>query len=210
MSISTLLPGFGAPSHRGGGILARAYIGRCEAHLVRGARPPLVQDADGKLRRNARIAHRGKGPASQEKNLFEKEMRERGRAPGHRETPCFQKEESLDGKSDQLEKREKTLQHRELENQEKEEELKTRTGPSQEELERISGLTTEEAKALLLKNLENDVRFESIRLINKIEEEAKRTAEKKAKEIVLAAIQRNASDFTSECTITTVSLPPTT
>ncbi len=208
MSISTLLLVLALPLTGAAGFLARAYIGRVKLTSAEARALRLVQDAvrEAEAKRKELLIE-AKDQLLKEKNLFEREMRERRQELQGIEKRLVQKEESLDGKSDQIEKREKTLQHRELENQEKEEELKREQDRHKKELERISGLTTEEAKQLLLKNLENDVRFESIRLINKIEEEAKRTAEKKAKEIVLAAIQRNASDFTSECTITTVSLP---
>ena len=96
---------------------------------------------------------------------------------------------------------------KEQENQEKEEELRKEFERHKKELERVAGMTSDEAKQVLLKNLENETRFEASKIINKIEEEAKRAAEKKAKEIIITAIQRNASDYTSESTITTVSLP---
>ncbi|HNU90845.1 MAG TPA: ribonuclease Y [Spirochaetota bacterium] len=208
MSISTLLLILSLPVAGAAGFLARAYIGRVKLTSAEARAHRLVQDAvrDAEAKRKELLIE-AKDQLLKEKNLFEKEMRERRQELQGIEKRLVQKEESLDGKSDQLEKREKALQARELENQEKEEELNRQQERHKKELERISGLTTEEAKQLLLKNLENEVRFESIKLINKIEEEAKRTAEKKAKEVVLSAIQRNASDFTSECTITTVSLP---
>jgi ribonuclease Y len=75
------------------------------------------------------------------------------------------------------------------------------------ELERISGLTAEEAKALIIKNLENDARHDAQALLNKIDQEAQLTAEKKAQEILITAIQRIATETTGDLTVTTVSLP---
>ncbi len=75
------------------------------------------------------------------------------------------------------------------------------------ELERISGLSAQEAKDLIIKNLENDARHDAQALLNKIEQEAQITAEKKAREVLVTAIQRIAPETTSDITVTTVSLP---
>ena len=75
------------------------------------------------------------------------------------------------------------------------------------ELERISGLTAQEAKDLIIKNLENEAKHDAQGLINKIEQEAQLTAEKKAKDILITTIQRIAPEITSDITVTTVSLP---
>jgi ribonuclease Y len=163
-----------------------------------------VREAEGKRKE---LLIEAKDQILREKNIFEKEMRERRQELQGVEKRLVQKEESLDKRVEQIDKQDKILQLKEQDNQEKEEELKKEFEKHKKELERISGMTTEEARNVLMKNLENQVRFESIKLINKIEEEARRTADKKAKEIVLASIQRSASDFTSEATITTVSLP---
>ena len=75
------------------------------------------------------------------------------------------------------------------------------------ELERISSLSAQEAKELIIKNLENDARHDAQALLNKIEQEAQLTAEKKAREVLVTAIQRIAPETTSDITVTTVSLP---
>jgi ribonuclease Y len=74
-------------------------------------------------------------------------------------------------------------------------------------LERISGLTTEQAKAIIIQNLENDAKHDAQALINKIEQEANISGEKKARDILVAAIQRLATEVTGEVTVTTVTLP---
>ncbi|HNV48078.1 MAG TPA: ribonuclease Y, partial [Spirochaetota bacterium] len=155
----------------------------------------------------ARRVIEAKDQILKEKNGFEKEMRDRRQELQNIEKRIIQKEEACDQRNGQLDKQEKVLKAREDEIVEKEDELRKEFESHRKELERISGLSTDEAKKMLLKNLENEIRFDSTRLINKIEEEARRTADKKAKEVVLTAIQRNASDFTSESTITTVPLP---
>ena len=75
------------------------------------------------------------------------------------------------------------------------------------ELERISGLSQQEAKDLIIKSLENDARHDALALINKIEQDAQLSAEKKAREILVSAIQRIAAETTSDVTVTAVSLP---
>ena len=75
------------------------------------------------------------------------------------------------------------------------------------ELEKISGLSAQEAKDLIIKNLENEARHDAQAMINKIEQEAQLTAEKKAKDVLVTTIQRLAPEVTSDITVTTVSLP---
>ena len=208
MDILTILLVLALPAAGAAGFGIRSYLGRLKLNSAEAQSRRIIQDSikEAEAKRKELLIE-AKDQLLKEKNLFEKEMRERRQELQNVEKRIMQKEELLDNKSEQIEKRDKALQQRELENQEKEEDLKKQFERHAKELERISGLTKDEAKDLLLKNIEHEVRFESAKLINKLEEEAKRTAEKKAKEVVLAAIQRNASDFTSECTITTVSLP---
>jgi ribonuclease Y len=208
MSMYTILLITALPVVGVAGYAVRAYLGKIKLNSAEAQSHRIVQDAvrEAEAKRKELLIE-AKDQLLKEKNVFEREMRERRQELQNIEKRLVQKEEGLEKKHDQLDRQEKVLQLKERDNQEKEEELRKEYDLHRRELERISGLTTEEAKQLLLKNLENDVRFESIKLINKIEEEARRTADKKAKEVILAAIQRIASDFTSEVTITTVSLP---
>jgi ribonuclease Y len=208
MSMYTILLITALPVVGAAGYAVRAYLGKIKLNSAEAQSHRIVQDAvrEAEAKRKELLIE-AKDQLLKEKNVFEREMRERRQELQNIEKRLVQKEEGLEKKHDQLDRQEKVLQLKERDNQEKEEELRKEYDLHRRELERISGLTTEEAKQLLLKNLENDVRFESIKLINKIEEEARRTADKKAKEVILAAIQRIASDFTSEVTITTVSLP---
>ncbi len=208
MNVGTILLIAALPVTGIAGYAMRAYLGKIKLNSAESQSHRIVQDAikDAESKRKELLIET-KDQLLKEKNIFEKEMRERRVELQNIERRILQKEENLDSRTQELEKQEKVLQLRERENQEKEEELRREFENHRKELERISGLTSEEAKQLLLKNLENEVRFESIKLINKIDEEARRTADKKAKEIVLTAIQRSASEYTSESTITTVSLP---
>ena len=208
MNVGTILLIAALPVTGIAGYAIRAYLGKIKLNSAESQSHRIVQDAikDAESKRKELLIET-KDQLLKEKNIFEKEMRERRVELQNIERRILQKEENLDNRTQELEKQEKVLQLRERENQEKEEELRREFENHRKELERISGLTSDEAKQLLLKNLENEVRFESIKLINKIDEEARRTADKKAKEIVLTAIQRSASEYTSESTITTVSLP---
>lgn len=186
----------------------RSYLGRVKLSSAEAQSQRIIQDSirDAEAKRRELLLE-AKDQLIKEKNQFEKEMRERRIELQNVEKRILQKEEGVDQKSLAIEKREKELDYREEENRDKEAELKKSFERYRQELERIAGLTQQEAKSMLLKELEDDVRFESIKLVNKIEEEAKRTADKKAKEVVMSAIQRNATEYTSESTVTTVSLP---
>jgi len=208
MSISLFLLILAIPLVGIAGFAIRAYLGRVKLSSAEAQSQRIIQDSIREAENKRReLLLEAKDQLIKEKNQFEKEMRDRRGELQVVEKRILQKEETIDQKGTTLEKREKDVEFREGETAEKETELKKSFERYRQELERIAGLTQSEAKSMLLKELEDDVRFESIKLINKIEEEAKRTADKKAKEIVMTAIQRNATEFTSESTVTTVSLP---
>ncbi|MBN1532223.1 MAG: ribonuclease Y [Spirochaetes bacterium] len=190
------------------GFGVRSYLGKIKLNSAEARSHRILQDAIKEAENKRKeLLLEAKDQMLKEKNILEKEMRDRRGELQGIEKRLIQKEEGLDKRLEQVDKQEKILQMKEQETQEKEEELHKEFERHRKELERISGMSSDEAKNLLLKNLENEVRFEASRLINKIDEETKRTAEKKAKDIIIGAIQRNASDYTSESTITTVSLP---
>ena len=141
------------------------------------------------------------------KNDFEKESRERRMELQRYEKRVLNKEETLDRKSDALEKKEQSLAHKEssLEKQKvKVEELHEKR---LQELERISGLTSEQAKDYLLKTVEDDVKREMAVMVKEMKTRAKEEASKKAKEYVVTAIQKCAADHVAETTISLVQLP---
>ncbi|HRX16232.1 MAG TPA: ribonuclease Y [Spirochaetota bacterium] len=190
------------------GYLIRSYKGKLSLNSAESRAQRIMQDAkrDAESKRKELLLE-AKDQLIQEKNLLEREMRERRQELTNVEKRIMQKEELIDTKTVELEKKEREIAHRESENQKIEAELQNEFERYRKELEKIANLTQEQAKTMLLKELEDTVRFESLKLINKIEEEARRTADKKAKEIVVSAIQRNATEYTSENTVTTVSLP---
>ncbi len=141
------------------------------------------------------------------RNELEKEIRDRRNEVQRNERRIQQKEESLDRKMENLERKEQSLQSKE-ESLNKQRDEVTKLGEQrQQELERISGLTSEQAKEYLLKIVEDDVRHDSAVMIKEIETEAREEADKRAKEYVISAIQRCAADHVSEATISVVQLP---
>ena len=141
------------------------------------------------------------------KNELEKETKERRNELQKYERRVLSKEESVDKKADVVEKREAecTAKIDELQNREKKVEELEQKGV--QELERISGLTSEQAKDELLKSVEDDVKVDVARLYKELENRAKDEAGKKAKEYVVNAIQKCAVDHVSETTISVVQLP---
>ena len=142
-----------------------------------------------------------------ERNQQERENRERRAEVQRFEARVNKKEELLDQRAQEFEKNEKELADKKAAMVKKEEELSKQEELYRQELEKISGLSQQEAKDLIIKNLENEARHDAQALINKIEQEAQLTAEKKAKDILVTTIQRIAPETTSDITVATVSLP---
>ena len=142
-----------------------------------------------------------------ERNQQERENRERRAEVQRFEARVNKKEELLDQRAAEFEKNEKELADKKAAMVKREEELSKQEELYRQELEKISGLSQQEAKDLIIKNLENDARHDAQALINKIEQEAQLTAEKKAKDILVTTIQRIAPETTSDITVATVSLP---
>ena len=123
------------------------------------------------------------------------------------ERRLMQKEETLDKRVQGLDKQEEDLVEREKQIANREVYLSTEEEKYRQELEKISGLTAQEAKTLIIQDLENEARHDAQALLNKIEQEAQLSSEKKAKDILVTTIQRIATEVTSDITIATVSLP---
>ena len=138
---------------------------------------------------------------------IEREVRERRTEIQRSERRLIQKEESIDRKLDNIEKKEESITKHENEILKKKKELDGFLQKQIEELEKVSGLTAEEAKALLLDEIEKDVRHEAAVMIKDIEYKAKDEADKRAKEIITGAIQRCAADHVAESTVSVVNLP---
>ena len=141
------------------------------------------------------------------KNDLDKEVKERRSEVQRYEKRVLSKEEALDKKADALEKRESKLAMRENEFEKEKEEVAEIRQSHLRELEKISGLTSEQAKDYLLRTVEEDVQHETAVLVKELERKAKDEADKKAKEYVVNAIQKCAADHVSETTISVVPLP---
>ncbi len=141
------------------------------------------------------------------KNEQDKEYRERRSELQKYEKRVLSKEEAADRKADALEKRSNDLNNRESELKKKEKKVDELHDQEVRELERISGLTSEEAKEYLLRSVENEVKIDTAKLYRELESKAKEEAGRKAKDYVVTAIQKCAVDHVSESTISVVQLP---
>ena len=141
------------------------------------------------------------------KNELDKEIKERRAEVQRYEKRVLNKEEAIERKSESLEKKENGLKNKEEKLAEAQTKVDELSEKRVQELERISGLTPEQAKEYLLKTVEEEVKIETAKLVKELESQAKEEADKKAKEIVVNAIQKCATDHVSETTISVVSLP---
>ena len=141
------------------------------------------------------------------KNELDKEIKERRAEVQRYEKRVLNKEEAIERKSESLEKKENGLKNKEEKIAEAQTKVDELSEKRVQELERISGLTSEQAKEYLLKTVEEEVKIETAKLVKELESQAKEEADKKAKEIVVNAIQKCATDHVSETTISVVSLP---
>jgi ribonuclease Y len=148
------------------------------------------------------------------KENFERETQARKAELGKMEKRFSEREANLNRKVDILDKKEAEIKRREREVvgrdrslSERERELASKLEEENRRLERIAGMTSEEAKQLLITNLENEARHEAAHMIRRIREEAERKADREAKEVLTLAIQRCAADHVVESTVSVVSLP---
>ena len=141
------------------------------------------------------------------KNELDKEIKDRRSEIQRNERRVEQKEFNLDKKLEAIERREQSLTAKEEEIKRQKAEVAKLNEERIQELERISGLTSEQAKEYLLKTVEEDVKLDTAKLIKEMEHQAKEEAGKKAKEYVVNAIQKCAADHVAETTISVVQLP---
>ena len=141
------------------------------------------------------------------RNEVEKEQRERRNELQRMERRLTQKEESLDRKIESIERKEDNLNLKDQEIDKIKSQIQELHTKQLAELERLSGLTSEEAREILLANIEEEIKHEAAMLIKEIESHAKEEGEKRAREIISQAIQRCAADHVAETTVTVVALP---
>jgi ribonuclease Y len=148
------------------------------------------------------------------KSEFDAETKETRSELKKRDTHLMQKEEHLDRKIEQYERKEhelhrkeKTVKKREGKIERKELEYEELIEEQKQQLEKISGLSADQAKELLIRAMENEARYEGARMIKKIENETKEQADRKSKKILATAIQRYAGEYVAERTVSVVQLP---
>ncbi len=141
------------------------------------------------------------------KNEFDREVKERRAELTRQERRLTQKEENLDKKTEALEKKDETLSRKIKENTEAGEEIQKIKAEQFETLQKMAGLSAEEAKAQLVQELETEIRREQAIRLTELEEEFKEEADTKAKNIIALAIQRLAADQVAEATVSVVALP---
>ena len=142
-----------------------------------------------------------------ERKDLEQEIRERRGEIQKQESRIIQKEENLDKKEENLEKKERETDKKYQELDEKEKELENAVNEQMEKLQQIARLSVEEAKKLLLTEVEKQIKQEKAAIIREEETKAKEESTKKAKELLTYAIQKCAADHTSETTVSIVNLP---
>ena len=141
------------------------------------------------------------------KDELEKETKERRAELQRYERRVLSKEENVEKKADSLEKREAGLQQREDALNKRSAEVDALYDRGIQELEKISGLTSDQAKEYLLKSVEDDVKHDTAKLVKELENKAKEEADRKAKDYIVTAIQRCAADHVAETTVSVVQLP---
>ena len=184
-------------------VYARFQLSASEQKAER-VKQDAIKEAEA-LKKEAQL--QAKEQLIQDRNQQERENRERRKELQAYENRVSKKEEILEQRSQEMDKKDKDFQARLTQMDHRENELNEKEETLRHELERISGLTQAEAKALIIQNLENDARHDAQALLNKIDQEAQLTAEKKAQEILVTTIQRLATETTSEISVATVSLP---
>lgn len=138
---------------------------------------------------------------------FDRDVKERRNEVQRLERRVTQKDESLDKKMEQLERKEEQLSRKDIDLQKLKERAEELVQKQQTELERVSGLSNEEARNILLANIEREIRHEAAVMIKEVEAQAREEADKRAREIITLAIQRCAADHVAETTVSVVALP---
>lgn len=182
---------------------AHAKIGNAEAE-ARSIIDEALKEAESKKRESLLEI---KEESIRSKNELDKEIKERRNEMQRNERRIQQKEENIDRKTEAIERKEQSLAAKEESLAKQKEAIAKLNEERIQELERISGLTSEQAKEHLLSIVEDEVKLEEAKLIKDMEQRAKEESDKKAKEFIVTAIQKCAADHVSETTVSVVQLP---
>ena len=184
-------------------LIAESRIGAAEDEVAR-----LLDEAAKEAEaRKKEILLEAKDEVHRNRQEAERDLRDRRKELDRTERRLIQKEEQLNKKTDNIEKKEQSLNDKVKDTEKTQADLQLILSQQLKELERLSGLSSEEAKDLLLYNIEQQMRQETAVMIKSIEAEAKEEANKRAKNVVTLAIQKCAADVVSETTVSVVALP---
>jgi len=194
------------------GYLLRKFAGEAKIGTAEVAAQRILENASTMAEREAESKKRealleAKDEAFRLKRDAEREIREQRTEVQRLERRLIQREETLDRKLEAVDKRDEGLAQREQEVTKAREELQELGQRQRTELERIAGLTVEQARQELLQRVESEVRHDAAQTAKKIETEAREIADRKAREIIALAIQRCAADHTAEVTVSVIPLP---
>lgn len=192
----------------GAGYFMRKSLAEAKIASAEEAARRIIQDAE----RDAEAKHRemmleAKEEAHKLRSELEREHRERRNELQQQERRLMQKEEATDRRSDNVDRKEALLEKEKKELTESQEAVERILGEQQAELQRISELSLEEARELILRQVEEAIKHETAMMIKDIETQAKDEAEKRAREVLSLAIQRCAADHVAESTVSVVNLP---
>jgi len=197
------------------GFWARKRVVERQYDSIRSYSKKIINEAHKRakaLKKDAALT--AKDTLYQAKLEFERESKEKKEQIAIQEKRLFHKEENLDRKIEQYEQKEKKLLRKEKDIEAIEEEMKAKHAQLEEmvtaqrkELERVAGLSSDEAKALLISSLEEEAKGDAAKLMRRIENETREAAQRKAQEILGLAIKRYAGDYVAEKTVSVVSLP---
>lgn len=190
------------------GYLYRKNIAEARIAKAEDAAKSIVEDAQKKADDAKReMLLEAKEEVHRLRNEFEKESRDRRNEIQRVERRLLQREENLDKKLDSLESREEALNRKQKEIQKTQDDINDIHQKQFQELERISNLSTEQAREILLNNVEKEARHDAAILVRDIEAKAKEESEKRARNIITLAIQKCAADHVAEATVSVVPLP---
>jgi ribonuclease Y len=190
------------------GYLLRRYVAEARIRSAEEAARRIIEDATKQAEAKQReTIVEAKDEAIRLQREAEREIREQRTEVQRLERRLVQREESLDRKTEAVEARERAMAEREQEVARAREEAAALVAVERTELERISGLTAEQAKEQLLKQVEDASRTDALQIIKKIETEAREDADRRAREIIALAVQRTAADHTADVAVSVVPLP---
>ncbi len=190
------------------GYLARKKIAEAKISVAEDAAKNIIEEAEREAEAKKREAViEAKEEVHRMRSEFDRECRDRRNELQRVERRILQKEESLDRKSDQLERKESQIDRREKEIDRTQAEIEKIHQEQRQELERIAGLTTDQAREQLLREAEEEITHDVAVMIKEAESQAREEAERRAREIVTQAIQRCAADQVAEGAVSVVALP---